>query len=376
MEIRIIMFIRFITAVIIILFSFDGLAEDKINKTSTSRHDMAKSHIKASEPINVDIYAVLDRVFDINISERSYKAEAEVILKWRPSKDDLNIISKLKEHHYSGSHAQEILEQIWHPEFIVKSELSRREQLFRTVSINPDGSIEIFEKFSTYLPIKSEMTSYPFGNLDLNIGMVAFKHDSSEMLFKPVSFSIGHKDSNDSIGHIDRNDNVIIGNWSLLGKSMDTLLDNRLSSNHDIYSKLSLSFTLKHDFLDSLQKIFIPILGVLFISLMLNTFSSMRFKENIDMRVMGQISLLLTTFALKFTLSDDIPSTHYLTLIDYLFIITIIVVIFNLLFSVVLGEYYLDGGGDKIRKIEIISDYAAPIITLGVVICIFYLNIN
>jgi hypothetical protein len=115
MEIRIIMFIRFITAVIIVLFSFDGLAEDKINKTTTSRHDMAKSHIKASEPINVDIYAVLDRVFDINISERSYKAEAEVILKWRPSKDDLNIISKLKEHHYSGSHAQEILEQIWHP---------------------------------------------------------------------------------------------------------------------------------------------------------------------------------------------------------------------------------------------------------------------
>jgi len=63
-------------------------------------------------------------------------------------------------------------------------------------------------------------------------------------------------------------------------------------------------------------------------------------------------------------------------LIDYLFIITSIVVIFNLLFSVVLGEYYLDGGGDKIRKIEKISDYAAPIITLGVVICIFYLNIN
>ena len=376
MGIRIIMFIRFITAVIIVLFSFDGLAKDKINKTPTSRHDMAKSHIKASEPINVDIYAVLDRVFDINISDRSYKAEAEVILKWRPSKDDLNIISKLKEHHYSGSHAQEILEQIWHPEFIVKSELSRREQLFRTFSINPDGSIEIFEKFSTYLPIKSEMRSYPFGNLDLNIEIVAIKHDSSEMLFKPVSFSIGHKDSNDSIGHIDSNDNVIIGNWSLLGKSMDTLLDNRLSSNHDVYSKLSLSFILKHYFLDSLQKIFIPILGVLFISLMLNTFSSMRFKENIDVRVMGQISLLLTTFALKFTLSDDIPSTHYLTLIDYLFIITTIVVIFNLLFSVVLGEYYLDGGGDKIRKIEKISDYAAPIITLGVVICIFYLNIN
>ena len=370
------MFIRFITAVIIVLFSFDGLAEDKINKTTTSRHDMAKSHIKASEPINVDIYAVLDRVFDINISERSYKAEAEVILKWRPSKDDLNIISKLKEHHYSGSHAQEILEQIWHPEYIIKSELSRREQLFRTVSINPDGSIEIFEKFSTYLPIKSEMTSYPFGNLDLNIGIVAFKHDSSEMLFKPVSFSIGHIDSNDSIGHIDSDDNVIIGNWSLLGKSMDTLLDNRLSSNHDVYSKLSLSFTLKHDFLDSLQKIFIPILGVLFISLMLNTFSSMRFKENIDMRVMGQISLLLTTFALKFTLSDDIPSTHYLTLIDYLFIITTIVVIFNLLFSVVLCDKYLDVVGDKIRKIEKISDYAVTIITLGVVICIFYLNIN
>jgi hypothetical protein len=89
------------------------------------------------------------------------------------------------------------------------------------------------------------------------------------------------------------------------------------------------------------------------------------------MRVMGQISLLLTTFALKFTLTDEIPSTHYLTLIDYLFIITTIIVIFNLLISVIISEYYLTEVSVRIRKIEKTIDYSAPLITLGILIGIF-----
>jgi hypothetical protein len=354
--------IVFLIPAINILFSLPTIAADKNIKSESIGHNPKKHKANSNQAINVKIYAIMDRIYDISISDRSYKAEAEVLLKWRPSADDQNTISALKERHYSGQHAQDILDKIWHPEFLIKSELSRREVLFKTVTINSDGSIELFEKLHAYLPINSEMTSYPFGTLELSLDIVAYKDDFTTMVFDPIDFSIGH-------GH-DSN-NVIVGNWSKLEKKMNLTLDNRLSSQDDKYSKIQYQIILKHDFLDSMQKIFIPILGVLFISLMLNLFSSMRFKENIDMRVMGQISLLLTTFALKFTLTDEIPSTHYLTLIDYLFIITTIIVIFNLLISVIISEYYLTEVSVRIRKIEKTIDYSAPLITLGILIGIF-----
>ena len=44
--------------------------------------------------------------------------------------------------------------------------------------------------------------------------------------------------------------------------------------------------------------------------------------------------------------------------------------------QVSMGNTVVKSTASKVRKFEKISDYAAPIITLGVVICIFYLNIN
>ena len=78
-----------------------------------------------------------------------------------------------------------------------------------------------------------------------------------------------------------------------------------------MYSQNGFHFVIKHDFNDVLQKIFFPLGGVILISLFLNLFSSMRYSQNISMRVNGQLTLLLTVFALKFTLADEIPVTHY-----------------------------------------------------------------
>ena len=41
-----------------------------------------------------------------------------------------------------------------------------------------------------------------------------------------------------------------------------------------------------------------------------------------DMRIGGQLTLLLTVFALKFSLGEDIPTTHYLNLIDLIIFFT------------------------------------------------------
>ena len=56
----------------------------------------------------------------------------------------------------------------------------------------------------------------------------------------------------------------------------------------------------------------------------------MRHAANYEARVQGQLTLLLTVFALKFTLAGEIPQTHYMNLIDMIFMIATGAIVLNL----------------------------------------------
>ena len=100
-----------------------------------------------------------------------------------------------------------MLDRIWHPEFIIKSAIVRRGSLFRTLHINPDGTLELFEKFEATLPVNTDIREYPFGTLQLNFNIVAFTHDVTEMSCDPVQFERGHKGQEEP---------VLVGNWNLV----------------------------------------------------------------------------------------------------------------------------------------------------------------
>ena len=89
----------------------------------------------------------------------------------------------------------------------------------------------------------------------------------------------------------------------------------------------------------------------------------MRYKPDIDMRVNDQLTLLLTVFALKFTLADEIPVTHYLNLIDLMFRTGTGVSVLTLFSNIILNEGYLAGHIDKTRRLEVNFDRRTPIIT-------------
>ena len=141
---------------------------------------------------HVKVFMVIDRIFNIDISAGTYEVEAELLLKWRNDEDVRRIRSEFKEHTYAGEKMEKIIDKIWHPEFIVKSELHRRETLFSTIHLNKDGSLELFEKFETILPINTDIREYPFGTLQLNLDIVAFTHDAHEMVFDPIHMRLGH----------------------------------------------------------------------------------------------------------------------------------------------------------------------------------------
>ena len=315
----------------------------------------------------VKVFTVIDRIYDINISRSTFKIEAEILLTWINTDDHFKLKSNFDEDTFSNQEMRDILKDIWHPEFIVESEIIRRKTLFSTLHINPNGSLELFEKFETTLPFNTQIRQYPFGELNLNLGIVAFTHDSKEMEFDPVYFEIGHQNQDEQ---------VLIGDWTLVDSYLDKKLVDRLSTKSQKYSKNSFHFIIKHDFKDMFQRIFIPLGGVIVISLFLTLFSSLRFEQNKMMRVGGQLTLLLTTFALKFSLGDSIPHTHYLNLIDLVFLIATGVIVLNLFSSIIISELYLIGTYKNINKLELLFDWITPLIALialiGSIYTVFY----
>ena len=315
----------------------------------------------------VKVFTVIDRIYDINISRSTFKIEAEILLTWINTDDHFKLKSNFDEDTFSNQEMRDILKDIWHPEFVVQSEIIRRKTLFSTLHINPNGSLELFEKFETTLPFNTQIRQYPFGELNLNLDIVAFTHDVKEMKFDPVYFEIGHQNQDEQ---------VLIGDWTLVDSYLDKKLVDRLSTKSQKYSKNSFHFIIKHDFKDMFQRIFIPLGGVIVISLFLTLFSSLRFEQNKMMRVGSQLTLLLTTFALKFSLGDSIPHTHYLNLIDLVFLIATGVIVLNLFSSIIISELYLIGTYKNINKLELLFDWITPLIALialiGSIYTVFY----
>ena len=338
---------------------YEKSRNNKILEITSNKDNNISKHVK--------VFTVIDHIYDINISRSTFKIEAEILLTWINTDDHFKLKSNFDEHTYSNQEIRDILKNIWHPKFIVQSEIHRRETLFSTLHINPNGSLELFEKFETTLPFNTQIRQYPFGELNLNLDIVAFTHDVKEMKFDPVYFEIGHQNQDEQ---------VLIGDWTLVDSYLEKKLVDRLSTKSQKYSKNSFHFIIKHDFKDMFQRIFIPLGGVIVISLFLTLFSSLRFEQNKMMRVGGQLTLLLTTFALKFSLGDSIPHTHYLNLIDFVFLIATGVIVLNLFSSIFISELYLIGTYKNIKKLELLFDWTTPLIVLialiGSIYTVFY----
>ena len=66
----------------------------------------------------------------------------------------------------------------------------------------------------------------------------------------------------------------------------------------------------------------------------------------------SQLTLLLTLFALKFSLGDDIPATHYLTMVDALFIAVSVMVVFALVWGIYVIYLFQSGRVERGHKFE------------------------
>ena len=94
------------------------------------------------------------------------------------------------------------------------------------------------------------------------------------------------------------------------------------------------------------------------------------------MRVNGQIVLLLTLFALRFSLGDQVPHTNYLNLIDWLFIIGTGAVFSNFISTIVLADAFLQNRDTSyLYRLETRIDRLIPATTFLMVCGVFYFMI-
>ena len=344
-----------LSIVIFLLGCTAGFAASGSNSSSSSNYKDAKHQ--------VDVMLLMDKIYNINLSSSTYDIEAEIILKWTDHASVKYVKENFKEATLTGDKFNEVMENIWHPEFVVSNELTPRTTDFKTLKVYDDGTLEVFEKFITQIAIDADIHEYPFGDLDLTLDISAFTHEADDMSLKPIYFELGH-------GHA--NEQVVKGPWQLKNKYVKVEVDERLSSHESLFSHNKFHFVLTHDFMDSLQKVIFPIAAVMLFSTFMNFFASLKFGPNADWRIGGQITLILTLFALKFSLADEIPVTHYLNFIDELFIIATIVVGLNLLTSVVINDMYQRKPDGAAATFELSYKIAQPIIMVLMLVWAVY----
>ncbi len=288
----------------------------------------------------VSVTLLIDEITDVNISEGNFKIISEVLFSWEdPSHEN----SEIQIIDLTDSEEKKI-DGIWYPKFTVVNEESQREISIKIITIYPDGKIEMFERFNSILAMDTDIKQYPFGSLDLMLEIAAYSQTVDEFFFKPIKFLLGQEDKSEK--------KILKGNWTI--DKFYFVENQRKSINFrgKEFSHNEYHFKIHHDYTDSVQKILSPIFIVILISLFINYFCRMKFLENADFNINGQLVLLLTLVALRFSLGDELPKTHYLNLTDLLFLSSYLVCTINLLGSIVIQSLYQNKSFQNIEVTE------------------------
>jgi hypothetical protein len=303
-----------------------------VNEISDEYH-IKHQQITSQSVRNVDVIMRVDEISDIDLSAGHYQINAEILLRWSSDGSVSEPIKQGGDQIIYGSHLDKYLEGIWYPEIMLVNQVEPRETQYRTLSILPDGSYELFEKFDANLSFVAGMRAYPFGTLKLKMTVVAFTHTINELLLRPDSYEIGHEGAKAT--------DIFKGNWSLSHIHAEAHIDHSLNrGGTEAFSATTFAFHMKHNYVDALQKIFFPIFLIILISLGLNHYCSLRYTANTDVRINGQVTLMLTILALKFSLGDELPRTHYLNLTDALFVAATLMTALGSLSAVYINHLY------------------------------------
>ena len=309
----------------------------------------------------VGVSMILDEVRKISVGRGDFVVVGEVLLNWNDSSSTFRAGSTdSQEITLTGTRVDDYFMTEWAPEFFIANAESPREPIIRSLTLSSDGKVELFEKFKATVAMDTSIPSYPFGELDLQINIEAVAHPVDELIFDIKQFSLGHTESKHE---------VIKGNWHQNGSNSEVTTTKSLRHGHNEFSNAKFHLIAEHDFVDVAQKIFIPLLSVILLALVINKYCVIYETEsggdNGNWRIGGQLTLLLTLFALKFSLGEEIPQTHYLTLVDALFLSAGVLVVAALVWGIMVIYFFQAGQTKLAYKLEHNSNIVFSLLTVG-----------
>lgn len=292
------------------------------------------------QPTTVRTYLYLEDVNDINLNTGTYDLTAQLVLKWadpRLAFDSADGSPKV----WMGPRAARYLETIWHPILDVSGERGLYSNTVHALSILPDGTVSLHQKFTASPRFTGELVYFPFGRLDLDLAISSVAMDERHLVFE-----LGQLSPADDLIKLDE---VLHGNWLPRNIQWQTRSVSFPDKPGRQFAQVRLKIEVVHDFIDGIHKILLPLLVIAMASWGLLWLNFTTHPAFISPRIGGTVTLILTTIALKFALGRELPVVHYLTLSDVLFNATIIVLSFGMLMSCVVAGFLTEYDADRAR---------------------------
>lgn len=296
-------------------------------------------------PTVVQVDLKLEDINDIDLGTGTFDLTAQFGMSWRDARlayesDSVQGLPRL----WMGKRAEQQLQHIWHPIVDVSGERGLSTTRVYSLAIWPDGQVDLRKKFTASPRFDGELTYFPFGHLGLNLALVSAAMDSHQ-----VQFELGQLSPNEDLKAVDA---VIHGNWIPEDVSWSVSERSRSSLSDRLFAQIDVNIQAKHDFLDGVHKILLPLLVIFLASWGLLWLDPTYHPAFSSPRIGGTTTLILTTIALKFVLNQELPVVHYFTLSDVLFNVTIIMLSVSLLVSCHITRLFVEYGPDRARPVN------------------------
>ena len=318
--------IKFSKLTILTVVLIFGLSSSEIAASPqlSSMSDLQQSP-NPDKPIEADVSFFIDNLSDIDLNSGSYKIVGQMVVEWRDPRLAFtpDPFHPNRPRELNADAASELLRQIWQPVFEISNERQERTTGVVSLTVWPDGRIRYYEKFDSVPNFRSNLIFYPYGTIDLNLVMTGFLQNRSELVYNLKAFEFQDPTKPDDFIH---------GHWSFISMDAEELPAKRSDDRSVDYSQIHFKVKLDHESIQAgALMIFVPLI-VIFIAT-----SCLLWLDHAHSgpRLEGTIALILTTVALKYALSEEIPSLHYMTMTDLLMIETIILILVSFVLSVI-----------------------------------------
>jgi len=313
-----------------------------------------------NHPTKVDVSFFIDDISDIDLNEGNYKITGQMIQEWKDPRLAFTADPKHpnRPQDLDSEAAKELLKKIWEPVFEISNEEGERKAGVFSVNIWPDGRIRTYEKFDSVPSFSGNLHMYPYGTVKLDLLMTGFLQNRHEMVYRLRHFEFQNRNKPNDFIH---------GYWKFAGMNAQESPVTRSDDRSVNYSQIHFQVKLDHEsFYSGTILIFVPLLAVFLASSALLWLDPGATASYSSPRLGGTLTLILTTIALKFSLAKQIPSFGYLTLVDVLIMVTVIMLVASLLSSCLYIWLY----AEKSRELATKFNRAARVLYPILFICV------